>query len=147
MPLGGLKGIFLVLSWWTHLLCIVRELARGGCVAVAVSVGDRGKVTCDMWQVTCDTRHVTCDMWHVTSDMWHVISDMWHIFFFFLWHLKLLLNSDGLTIIWDNWEVSNSIGQFIILARAHARIHVEPFLKMAAERLCLSVVAILKPLE
>ena len=31
-----------------QLLCIAGELARGVFVAVAVSVGDRGKVTCDM---------------------------------------------------------------------------------------------------
>ena len=41
---------------------MVWELARGGYVAVAVSVIDRG-------QVTGDTQHVTHDIGHVTHDM------------------------------------------------------------------------------
>ena len=54
MPLGGIKELFfvfcLILSWRTSILCLcmVGELARGGSVAVTVSIGDRGKVTCDM---------------------------------------------------------------------------------------------------
>ena len=40
--------VFPVLSWGTSLLCMVGELAKGGAVAVAVSIGDRGKETFDM---------------------------------------------------------------------------------------------------
>ena len=83
MQLGGLKGQFLcfwVLSWWTSLLCIVGELSWGGSEAVAVSIGERGKMKCDMWHVICDMWYVTCDTWHPTHDMWYVTSDMWHTF-------------------------------------------------------------------
>ena len=40
------KNGFLVLSWWTSLLCIVGELARGGSVDVAVWVGFMFHVPC-----------------------------------------------------------------------------------------------------
>ena len=56
-------------SLQTSILCIMRELARGGSVAVAVGVSDR-------WHATRNTWHMTCDTWHLTYDTWY--------FFFFL---------------------------------------------------------------
>ena len=50
MSVGGLKGLCLRLlapPWSTSLLCIVGDLATEWSLAVAVSVGDRGKVICD----------------------------------------------------------------------------------------------------
>ena len=38
------------------------ELARGGSVDVAVSVGDRGKVTCGMCHLICDMGRPRRDM-------------------------------------------------------------------------------------
>ena len=59
---------FLVLSWWTSLLCIVGELAGGGSLAVgAVDVSD---------------------MWHVTQYMWHVTYAIRRLIYFltFFWY-------------------------------------------------------------
>ena len=45
-------------------LCIVRELAGRGSVAVDVGISD-------MRQVKCNTWHVTYDIWHMThSEIW-----------------------------------------------------------------------------
>ena len=49
-------------------LCIIGEFAKGGFVAVAVSVSDRWQVTCNRQLMTHDTWHVTCDIWHPTCN-------------------------------------------------------------------------------
>ena len=53
-----LSGVFGSLQ--TSLLCIMRELAGRG--SVAVSISDKG-------QVTRHTQHVTNEKWHVTCDI------------------------------------------------------------------------------
>ena len=68
-----------------------------------------------MWYVTCDMWHVKSDTWHPTPDRWQVTFHTWHYFV----TLKLLLDLDGLTIVWDNWEISDSLWKFSILTKAH----------------------------
>ena len=120
---------FLVLSWWISILCVVGELAREGSLAVAVSVGDRGKVTCDMW--------------HLAWAMGHLISTVSKLFETIG---KFQVQFDGLSP-WPepmpmliNYPIS-------ITLLGNLRIILEPFLKLAADRLFSSVVAILKPLK
>ena len=52
---------FRFFSWWTSLLCIVKELGGGGAIDVAVGIGGWRQVTGDRCQVTGDTSNVTAD--------------------------------------------------------------------------------------
>ena len=73
------QGFFLFLKFIdclrTSILCIVKELAEVGSVAVTVGVIDR-------WQVTSDTRHTTYDMWQLTPDTWKMTHDFFSFFLF-----------------------------------------------------------------
>ena len=44
-------------------------------VSVAVVVGDRWHVKCDIWQVTGCRWYVTGDKWQVKDDIWQVAGD------------------------------------------------------------------------
>ena len=71
-------------SLQTSPLSIMRELARGWSVAVAVCFSDRWQVTGDRFHATRDMWQLKCDTWHIIHDMWHLTPDICHNFFHFV---------------------------------------------------------------
>ena len=55
-------------------MCMLEELSGGGSVAVAVGVGNKGHVTCDMLHVTHDSEHLTTDKCQGLFCCWYPCS-------------------------------------------------------------------------